>query len=907
MTDPLARLAAALADRYRIERELGAGGMATVYLAHDLRHDRKIAIKVLRPELAAVIGADRFLSEIRTTANLQHPHILPLFDSGEADSFLFYAMPFVEGISLRDRMTREKQLPIAEAVRIASEIASALDYAHRHGVIHRDIKPENILLHDGSALVADFGIALAASKAGTRMTETGMSLGTPQYMSPEQAMGERELDQRSDVYALGCVTYEMLTGEPPFSGPTAQAIVAKVMTAEPADVTSLRKTVPAHVAQAVHTALQKLPADRFDSAKAFADALAHAGTDGGGNATRVMPRAAGRPRARAPQLMIGALLGLAGLVLGALGMRALRRDPEPVPTVRVQLRFRGGQELRAQPYPSLAAAPDGSGITYHGPGANSVTQLWLRRWDQLGAQRLTQSDPESCCATFSPTGDTLAYLSWPRRLHLLPLTGGVPRTLPDLGLLSASDYGGGIDWGADGRVYAVGPEGLLRIDIARATKEVLARPDTVRGDLVFLWPHVLPGAKAALVTVIPKDAAFDPARTSIGVVDFATGRVETILQGVRAIYAPTGHLIFARANGVLSAVPFDLHTLRTKGTARELPDTVAVRSGNSAPAVDLALDPRGTLAYVAGGEETYQTVIVDRTGTPQPFGDGNVSTLGDGVAVSPDGGRVVQSLGGEDRTVHLWVQPTGGGPHVRLTFDGSLNNRPRWHPGTNDISYDSDRESVGSAKLRLYERDATGQGPVRRVATGDPRAVGDHVWSPDGKWLVIRTDNQEPGGGDIIALRPGVDSVARALVATPAEELSPELSPDGRWLAYTSNESGRREVYVRPFPDAEGRYQVSTAGGEAPVWSRDGHELFFVDGAQRMMAVRVIPGASFQMDAATALFPMADYYTTPFRAQYAVTPDGRGFLMRRRQAGTDFGVVVVFNFLDDLRRRMAAR
>ncbi|MGE5090920.1 MAG: serine/threonine-protein kinase, partial [Bacillota bacterium] len=217
VTDPAARLAAALADRYRIERELGQGGMATVYLAHDLRHDRKIAIKVLRPELAAVIGADRFLSEIRTTANLQHPHILPLFDSGEADSFLFYAMPFVEGISLRDRMTREKQLPIAEAVRIATEIASALDYAHRHGVIHRDIKPENILLHDGSALVADFGIALAASKAGTRMTETGMSLGTPQYMSPEQAMGERELDQRSDVYALGCVTYEMLTGEPPFS------------------------------------------------------------------------------------------------------------------------------------------------------------------------------------------------------------------------------------------------------------------------------------------------------------------------------------------------------------------------------------------------------------------------------------------------------------------------------------------------------------------------------------------------------------------------------------------------------------------------------------------------------------------------------------------------------------------
>ena len=205
--------------------------MATVYLAQDLKHHRQVAIKVLRPELAAVIGAERFLAEIRTTANLQHPHILPLLDSGEADGFLFYVMPFVEGESLRDRLHREKQLPIDDAVRIATEVASALDYAHRHGVIHRDIKPENILLHDGQALVADFGIALAASKAGgARMTETGMSLGTPHYMSPEQAMGEREIDARTDVYALGCVIYEMLVGEPPFTGPTAQAIVAKVMT-----------------------------------------------------------------------------------------------------------------------------------------------------------------------------------------------------------------------------------------------------------------------------------------------------------------------------------------------------------------------------------------------------------------------------------------------------------------------------------------------------------------------------------------------------------------------------------------------------------------------------------------------------------------------------------------------------
>jgi serine/threonine protein kinase len=267
-------LVEALADRYRIERELGQGGMATVYLAHDVRHDRKVAIKVLRPELAAVIGAERFLREIKTIANLQHPHILGLIDSGEVNGTAYYVMPFVEGESLRDRLQREKQLPVQDAIRFASEVAAALDYAHRHGVIHRDIKPENVMLHDGSALVTDFGIALAVSSAGgSRMTETGMSLGTPHYMSPEQAMGEREVTARSDVYALGAMTYEMLIGEPPFSGPTAQAIIAKVLTEAPPPLALRRHSIPPEVEDAVIHALEKLPADRFGTAAEFATAL----------------------------------------------------------------------------------------------------------------------------------------------------------------------------------------------------------------------------------------------------------------------------------------------------------------------------------------------------------------------------------------------------------------------------------------------------------------------------------------------------------------------------------------------------------------------------------------------------------------------------------------------------------
>ncbi len=272
-------LAAALADRYRFERELGQGGMATVYLAEDLKHGRKVAIKVLRPEMAVVIGAGRFAREIRTIAGLQHPHILGLIDSGELDGQAFYVMPFVDGESLRDRLVREKQLPVRDAVRIVSEVASALDYAHRRGVIHRDVKPENILLHEGQALVADFGIALGATGASeTRITQTGISLGTPQYMSPEQASGQREITARSDVYALGCVAYEMLLGEPPFTGPTPQAIVARILTERPASIVSRRNTVPSVIENAIQTALQKLPADRFPSAAAFSAALAESGS-----------------------------------------------------------------------------------------------------------------------------------------------------------------------------------------------------------------------------------------------------------------------------------------------------------------------------------------------------------------------------------------------------------------------------------------------------------------------------------------------------------------------------------------------------------------------------------------------------------------------------------------------------
>jgi len=900
MADPLARLTTSLSDRYRIERELGQGGMATVYLAQDLKHDRKVALKVLRPELAAVIGAERFLSEIKTTANLQHPHILPLFDSGEADGFLFYVMPYVEGETVRDRISREKQLPVADAVRITSEVAAALDYAHRHGVIHRDIKPENILLHDGSALVADFGIALAVSTAGTRMTETGMSLGTPHYMSPEQAMGEREITARSDVYALGCVLYEMLTGDPPFTGSTAQAIVARVVTEQPRSLTSQRHTIPAHVEDAVLMALEKLPADRFATASEFAAALANPSF--ATQAGRATPAAA----ARASGWRTAAVVGAVALLLGAAGTKLLWQPRASAAAVtRLMLEFpvsQGPRLLSSGGGSMLAQLPDGSGFLYSGPGANTRTQLWIRRWDRLDGTRLSQTLDDGCCAVFSPDGDSMAYLTPPHTLQVVPLTGGLSTTVADSGLTAVSDFGAGVDWGSDGMLYVSALSGLARVSPRGGSLETVAALDRQRGDLRYLWPAVLPGARGALVSVVPTRDPNNLERASIGVADFRTGKVAIILQGTRAIYSPTGHVIFSKANGVLWAASFDPRSLRLTGAQRELGDTIAVGGANYG---DFALSPGGTLAYTKGVVQSYQTVWVNRNGESTPVAPDLREQALESPRLSPDGKRLAISMTGLDGNSNIWVKPLDGGPKVRLTFEGNINDRPAWHPGSGTISYRTDREHTRTA---LFEIAADGSGSLTKPELHDRRAIGGSTWSPDGRWLVFRTDDQEAGNADIMAIRPGVDTVPRALIATPAEELAPDVSPDGRWIAYSSNESGRREVYVRPFPETSGgRYQISTTGGTSPGWGSNGRELFYLDGEANMVSVPVVAGTTFQTGQPSVLFSAARFESIPFSREYDVAQDGQRFVMIRGESDAAVHVVAVFNFLTELKQRMATQ
>ncbi|MDH3227668.1 MAG: protein kinase [Thermoleophilia bacterium] len=349
MADLPDRLVEALKDRYTLVRELGRGGMATVYLATDLRHERAVALKVLKPELAAVLGPDRFLHEIKTTAQLTHPHILPLHDSGDADGFLYYVMPYVAGESLRDRLTREKQLPLDDALQIAREVADALSCAHAHGVIHRDIKPENILLESGHAVVADFGIAKAIAAAGSeKLTETGLALGTPAYMSPEQAAGSKDLDGRSDLYALGCVLYEMLAGQPPFTGPTAESLIHQHLALEPHKITALRPAVPAHVAATLERALAKTPADRFNPVSLFAEALGPRASA----AVPAPPERAGRRSRRwswERRALIG-VLALAGLAAVTLTARRVL-SPHPTDTEAMP-------RIVVLPFENLGAADD---------------------------------------------------------------------------------------------------------------------------------------------------------------------------------------------------------------------------------------------------------------------------------------------------------------------------------------------------------------------------------------------------------------------------------------------------------------------------------------------------------------------------------------------------------------------
>ncbi len=882
MHDTPPRLAEALADRYRLERELGAGGMATVYLAHDLRHDRSVAVKVLRPELAAVIGADRFLAEIRTTAALQHPHILPLFDSGQADGFLFYVMPLIEGESLRDRLIREHQLPVDDAVRLAKEIGSALDYAHRHGVIHRDIKPENILLHDGAALVADFGIALAVSQAGgNRMTETGLSLGTPGYMSPEQATGERGLDARSDVYSLGCLLYEMLAGEPPHTGPTVQAVIAAVVTKEPERLSVRRRSVPANIEAAVHKALAKLPADRFATADAFVRALSEPST---GVAMPTFTSVA--PAAIAPTKQRTMFIAAAILLLAAIAAWGWLRPREHPFMTRYALFLRDNEAVATSaPGGHVAISPDGRRIVYMGRG-EGTTRLWMKEAGQVGPTVLAGTDGATS-PFFSPDGNQLGFVKDGKTVRIFPLAGGSPLTLTDSANATAAD------WGSDGYVYFEVDSGISRIRATGGRSEPVYKFAATDHVIGTEWPVVLPGARGLLFR--RRREGQNASDYQIMVMPLPKGEAHELVRGIYARYAASGHLVVVTADGKLLVIPFDLGKLALSGPPVAFYEGLETNPFGAA----VALSDAGTLIYPTASQASAREIVwVSREGAASRVDstwkmDGTINSL----ALSPNGRSIAVELARNGKP-DIWVKQLPGGPFSRITFGDTICIRPSWTPDGRQVLF-----LGGDQAGTPVARRADGIGPATRLLTSKI-AFGQALQSPDGRWLIVRRVAGETGNGDIYGAQIG-DTALVPLVTSPARELTPALSPDGKWLAYASDESGTFEIYVRPFPNAaDARWQVSTAGGSAPLWSHSGKELFFRNNHNDLVTAEVKTTPTFTVGAQKVLFSLKPFtFGGPVQV-YSVAPDDKRFLMLRETSAGESGLLVVSeHWFEELKAR----
>ena len=884
MSPPPAGLTRSLADRYRIERELGAGGMATVYLAHDLRHDRDVAIKVLHSDLGAALGAERFLSEIRTTARLQHPHILPLLDSGDADGLLYYVMPVVAGESLRARLERERQLPIVDAVRLACEIASALDYAHRHGVVHRDIKPENILLHDLQAQVADFGIALAVQSAGTqRLTQTGLSLGTPQYMSPEQAMGEKVIDARADIYALGAVTYEMLTGEPPFTGPSVQAVVARLIAEEPRALTVQRRSIPDHVADAVMRALEKLPADRFASAAEFAAAL-----DARTTTTRTAASRTGSRRSRRTIAALGALALVSSIAAGWGWMR-----PAPSPQV---VRYRiviDSVPAVGDVTGELAISPDGATIVRSG-GPGGV--LLVRRRDELSFSPLAGTKDASG-PFFSHDGTRVGYYS-NGALLATPLAGGPPTVIADSLAVPES-----VTWASDGYLYrSMMTNGMEVLGRAEARAGAPVQPfttlDTTAGEITHFHPDVLPDVGAVLFQV-----SFRDGRRRIAIADVATGKHSLLMDGVRARYSRSGHLLYTTADGKLWAVAFDAKRRVTSGTAVQIGDRIPATVVGP---IDFAISATGTLVYSTEDAGSRRELAwVARDGSRTLFDAGWKGYLASPV-LSPDGTRVAVALTDGART-DIWIKPVAGGLATRLTGEQhGTNLEPAWSPDGRWVSYIASPSGGNSGDV--WRQRADGSGRAERVLHS-ARPLSEQIWTPGGA-LLARTTTATMGAADIVMLRAASDTQPIPWVASPRAEYSPVASPNGAWLAYVSNETGRYEVYVSPLANpGTGKWAISTSGGSMPRWSHRGDEVFYMDLRSNLVAVRVTPTPPFSVESRRVLFDASDFLQPSIsRRNFDVSADDQRFLMVQRADGARHGqVVVVENWPDEMRRKTSQR
>ena len=894
LTGTPARLTAALSDRYRLERELGQGGMAIVYLAEDLRHGRKVAIKVLHPELSAVLGGERFLGEIKVTANLQHPHILGLIDSGEADGLLYYVMPHVAGESLRARLVRERQLPVEEALRLSREVASALDYAHRQGVVHRDIKPENILLQDGSALVADFGIALAVHQAGgNRMTQTGMSLGTPAYMSPEQAMGEREIGARSDVYALGAMTYEMLAGEPPFTGPNSQAIVAKVLTEPPPPLRPKRPTVPPAAEAAIVTALQKLPADRWGTAREFSEALSGTGAQRSQTAATIPMAAARTPTGAAPRTSLVWAGWLVALAAGGLAAWALLRPRPELPPSRLAILVPGlGGSGASSAQRHIAFLPGGHGLLYTVLGGDGNPRLVRQALDEETGTPIEGAIGMGA-PLVSPDGRWIVGTrSVTRQALRVPAEGGAAELVSPtpLGTESAA-------FGPDGTLWYSGETELGEVEGDSLVPRFRQGP--------YLLQQIMPDGKAALVV-----------RTRVGntsgpmvLVDLKTG-AETPLLNTPTIEGRVtqGLLVIVTGTGALQVASLDRSGTRLTSAPVTVATNVSITGGGAA---QFAVADNGNVAYIP--QEPASLSFVDRTGgsrlaTPERRNFHHPSFSPDGRRLSLDFNSV------EGRNV--WILSLADGTLSRATFDRDGHDAT-WTPDGRYLTYIVPiAKPSGVTLVLLRKRPGSAEPPETLLVAPALAYTGE--WLKDGSALVTTATNlrqnarpdsiQTPySGTDAAIIRNGGKGPIEPLVASPFAESYVGVSPDGRWLSFVSDQSGREEVYVRDLAGKQDQVLVSVDGGNEAKWSPDGRELFYRETKPEgpyLIAATIATTPTLAVTGRKRLFPISDIVGTAPHANYDISPDGKTFAMVRNSPAAR---IVVIQNLPALVRRMAKR
>jgi serine/threonine-protein kinase len=753
-------------------------------------------------------------------------------------------------------------------------------------VIHRDIKPENILMYQGEALVADFGIALAVSAAGgTRLTDTGLSLGTPEYMSPEQATGERELDARSDVYSLGAITYEMLVGEPPHTGNTVQAIIAKVVTAEPQPVSRVRHTVPNNVDAAVICALAKTPADRFGSAAEFAGALA--------NPAFTLPTTG--DLYHSPTTKSGIVIEprwlrwVVPLVFAAIvgwGIAGwLKRDDRHSYQTRFLVPVPTGYEDYVGQH-SLALSSDGRMLVYGTEG-----RLYIKEIDEFEGEPLVGT--EGATGPFFSSDDRWLGFSQRGTLKKLSIDG---RATIEIARGIGSNYSG--SWDKDNTiVYApIGSQGLMRVSADGGIPEQITTVDDEALENSHLWPQRLPGNDLVMYTVIGPSGGWNDAK--IVVEDLRTGRSTTVReQATNGTYLPSGHLMYALATGALVAAPFDAGRLEVTGSP--VPVESDVRLSMWGGRASYAVSDNGTLAFVRGSIFTSMALTwVDRDGVLlQQIG---ASMFGGSVELSPDGRLVALDIR-QPNNDDIFLIDAATGEQSRFTFDAPEDESPIWSPDGRLVAYSS---AWAGQDRRIYIKpvDAATE-PTLLYAGGRHSHLSS--WSPDGQWLVFNDLE-----ADIWAIN--VDSVEHTMpiATTDAFEYGARFSPDGRWLAYTSNETGRWEIYVVSFPGVTAKQQVSSNGGVRPVWARSGGELFYLSGDTLTALSVSTEGAFSRRGTPRSLFVLPGMASTGMASigdlrNYDVTSDGTQFVVRvNRPDAVVSEVHVVLNLLEDLRQRV---